>query len=594
MKGLRRLNINLIHRYLIRLAKRISEPRLMIIVSIIIGIVSAFAALMFEAAVDSVRIGLTSVVDVESVNFLFLITPLVGIILVTIFVKYIIKDNISHGVTKILYALTHSRSNLKAHNTYSSIVAGATTIGFGGSVGPEAPIVMTGAAVGSNIAKIFRMDYRNSTILLGCGTAAALAGIFKAPIAGVVFVIEVLLLNINISSIVPILIAAATSTTITYFWHGFTPIFDIEATLMAFTVGDMPYYVVLAAMCGLASIYLIQTSARIEAYFKKIDNQWKKWAVGGTALGVLIFLLPPLYGQGYNSIINIVSGDTDALFNNSLLYSLKDNVWVLLGFLLAIMAFKSIAMACTNAAGGVGGAFAPSLFLGAFTGYFTAIFLNTVFGLNLPPVSFVLVGMAGVMSGAMDSPLTAMFLIAEISGGYKLFVPLMMVSAVAFGMSYYFAPYSVYTRELVMKGDTLSLAKERSLFFIEIQRLVEDDFVKINPTMTLGALIDIVSKSKRNLFPVINSSGRLIGVVTLDDIRHDMFNHDLYGINTVADYMTPPPAVIYINDPIGEMLTKFDESKAWNLPVKNEDGRYMGFISKSKIFSEYRNELNKD
>ncbi len=566
----------------------------MIIISVIIGAVSAFAALLFEEAVAGVKQLLTSWVDVESVNFLFLVSPLIGIIIVTLMLKYFIKDNISHGVTKILYAITHSRSQLKTHNTYSSILAGSTTIGFGGSVGPEAPIVMTGAAVGSNIARFFRMDYRSTTILLGCGTAAALAGIFKAPISGVVFVIEVLLLDISIMSIIPILIAAVTSTTITYFWHGFTPIFNVDTALMAIEVGHTPYYLALGIICGLASTYLIRTSAKIESLFKSIDKQWKRWVIGGISLGVMIFLLPPLYGQGYDSITDLISGNMDSLFSNSLVYSFKDNNWVILAFLLAIMCFKSIAMACTNAAGGVGGAFAPSLFLGAFSGYFTAMLINTLFGIDLPEVSFVLVGMAGVMAGAMNSPLTAVFLIAEISGGYKLFVPLMLVSAISYAMTYYFNPYSVYTRELVLKGDTLSLSKERSLLFIELENIIEDNFIMVSPTMSLGNLVGKVAMTTRNLFPVVDNSGKLLGIVTLDDIRADLLNHEFYSINSVADYMQPVDHIISLSDPIGLVLEKFDASGAWNLPVQNTGGRYIGFVSKSKIFAEYRDTLNKN
>ena len=563
----------------------------MILIAFIVGIASAFTAYFFEFMVSRIRLRVTDWAGTESVNFLYLIMPLIGIILVTLFVKYIIRDNISHGVTKILYAITHKSSKLKPHNIYSSIIAGATTIGFGGSVGPEAPIVMTGAAVGSNIARFFRMNYRNTTILLGCGVAGALAGIFKAPITGVVFVLEVLMISINITAIIPVLIAAVTSTSIIYVLHGFEPIFSVNSNQLDISVAHMPYYLILAILCGLVAYYLICSAARIEAWFKKIKKQYIKWIIGGTFLGIVIFIFPPLYGQGYNSINDLINNNTESLFYNTMFIQMQNNIWILLAFLVAIIGFKPLAMACTNAAGGVGGAFAPSLFLGAFTGFFTAILLNHLFALHLPVVAFTLVGMAGVMSGAMNSPLTAIFLIAEITGGYKLFVPLMLVSAISFTICYYFSPFSVYTRELVLKGDTEALNQERSILFIDPNRLIEDDFSVIHEDMTLGDMIEIVAESKRNVFPVISFSRELVGIVTLDDIRADMFNRQLYDIKFVSDYISAPPRIIIQGEPVSDMLLKFDESGAWNLPVVNAEKKYIGFISKSKIFSEYRNSL---
>ena len=584
---------NLLHRYLIRFAKRLSEKQLLIIIAVIVGLVTAFTAVVFEAIIVGVKGVVSSVTGDDSINYLYLVMPIVGIVLVTIFVKKVIKDNISHGVTRILYAITHGRSYIKFHNTYSSVVAGAITIGFGGSVGPEAPIVMTGAAVGSNIGRLFRMNYRNTTILLGCGAAGALAAIFKAPIAGVIFVLEVLMLNLSIVSTIPILIAAVTAASVTYLLHGFDPLFAVTFTSESIKVSHLPYYVILAVMCGFSSYYLIATSSKIEGLFKGIKSQYKKWLIGGVSIGILIMLLPPLYGQGSDSITALLEGNMDAIFSQTLLFNYRDNIWIVLLLLGAIMLFKSIAMALTNAAGGVGGAFAPSLFLGAFTGYFTATLLNQLFGLNLPVLSFTLVGMTGVMSGAMNSPLTAVFLIAEITGGYRLFMPLMLVSAVSFAICYYFLPYSIYTRELVLKGDIASLTTDRSLLFMNINKLIESDFAEVNSRMPLGKLVEVVSVSKRNIFPVLTAAREIEGYVTLDDIRIDMFDHSLYNTNKVYHYMTVPPAVITSSEPISSILDKFDKSGAWNLPVVNAEGRYQGFISKSKLFSEYRNELTK-
>ncbi|MFI3314867.1 MAG: chloride channel protein [Rikenellaceae bacterium] len=583
------------HHYIINLTKQLSEKQLMIFIAIIIGFVAAAAAYIFEESVTAIRNMVESVTEERSsFNLLYLIMPLIGIILVTIFTQKILKDNIGHGVTKILHCITHKRSFIKPHHTFASIIGGATTIGFGGSVGPEAPIVMTGAAVGSNIARFFRMNYRNTTILLGCGAAAALAGIFKAPITGVIFVLEVLMLNISMGSLVPILIAAVTSASIIYFMHGFDPVFQVELTSADIEVNHLPYYAILAALCGMAACYLIYTSSKIEAYFHKIDKQYKKWLLGGSLIGILIMLLPPLYGQGYNSITSLIKNDMSSLFNNTPYYAYRDNVWVVLAFVAATMMFKSIAMALTNAAGGAGGAFAPSLFLGAFTGFFTATLLNELLGLSLPVMPFTLVGMAGVMSGAMDSPLTAMFLIAEITGGYRLFLPLMLVSALSFAICYYFMPYSVYTRELALKGDTASLSKDRTMLFINIENMVETDFTAVKIDDRLRQLAEAVSKSNRNIFPVLNNKNEIEGYVTLDDIRGDMFLTQYYDKRRVFEYMTVLPAIVKLSDPIPSILEKFDKSGAWSLPVVSEDNKYMGFISKSKLFSEYRKELSRD
>lgn len=580
-------------RYLILKSKLIPEKNLLMIIAVIIGIVAAMIVYAFEGVVEGIKSLLDTYSGISGVSVLYYTLPIVGIIIVTLFVKYLIKDSIGHGVTRVMRSIAHKRAHLKPHNVYSSAIAGAITIGFGGSVGPEAPIVMTGSALGSNIAKSFRLGHRSTAILLACGAAAAVGAIFKAPITGVVFTLEILLIDMSMASIIPILIAAVTSTAIIYMLHGFEPVFGMVVDNTPINIGNIPYYLILAVLCGLVAFWIIFSSSVIESLFKKIKKQYVKWIIGGVVIGLLIFLFPPLYGQGYGSISDLLNQDTTSIFKNSIYSSFQDNSYVLLGALLLIMITKSIAMACTNAAGGVGGVFAPSIFLGAFTGFFTATALNFFFGLNLPVVSFTLVGMAGVMSGAMDSPMTAIFLIAEISGGYKLFLPLMLVSALAYAISYYFAPYSFYTRELVLTGDTMSVSKDRSMIYIDLNKLVENDFKTITRSMSLGELVDNVKHSKRNLFPVISSSGGFEGYVTLDDIRSDMFNIDLYEKNSVEDYMSDPLQIIESGDNISVILDKFDQSSAWNLPVLDKNNKYIGFVSKSKIFSEYRSELSK-
>ncbi len=578
--------------YIKRFADKTDEKQKLIVLAFFIGVAAAIIVFLFETAVEGIKDFVFNLYSQPSLRYLIFVTPVVGIIIVTLFVKYVVKDDISHGVTRVLKAISSKSSKIKGHNTYSSMIAGALTIGFGGSVGPEAPTVLTGSAIGSNFGKAFGLNHRQTTILLGCGAAAALAAIFKAPITGVVFVLEVLLIEMAISSMIPLLIAAVTATMLIYVIHDPVPVFNTVLPDSPVSVKDMPFYIILGLICGFVSYYIIYSSGKIEGWFKKIKKQYVKWIIGGSAIGLLVVLLPPLYGQGYDSITTLLSGNIDSLFSNSLFADMKDNSWVVIAFLAAIIIFKSIAMACTNAAGGVGGVFAPSIFLGAFTGFFTAYAINTIFGLELPVVCFVLVGMAGVMSGAMDSPLTAIFLIAEITGGYKLFVPLMLVAAISFAISYYYAPYSVYTREFVLKGDTITLSKERALLFLDINNLIECDFTTVHQDMTLRDMVDVVAESKRNLYPVVNEARNLVGYLTLDDIRKDIFRSESLDELKVSDYMATPPDIILDDDNIGTILDKFDKSGSWNLPViTNKDKKYLGFISKSKIFSEYRNEL---
>ncbi len=589
---MKRFYSNRIYNFFAGLVDNSSEKRKLIILSLFVGIFAALIVFFFEAAVNGIKNQVFSLYSIPGYRYFIFITPVIGIIIVTLFVRYIIKDDISHGVTKVLKAISMKSSKIKGHNTYSSMIAGALTIGFGGSVGPEAPTVLTGAAIGSNFGKTFGLNHKQTTILLGCGAAAALAAIFKAPITGVVFVLEVLLIEMTISTMIPLLISAVTATVLTYVLHDPTPVFNTVLPESPVTIVDMPFYVLLGIICGFVSYYIILSSSKIEGWFKSIKKQYIKWILGGCMIGLLVGFLPPLYGQGYDSITTLLSGEIDSLFDNSLFASYKDNSWVVISFLAAIIILKSVAMACTNAAGGVGGVFAPSIFLGAFTGFFTGYVMNVAFGLDLPLVCFVLVGMAGVMSGAMDSPLTAIFLIAEITGGYSLFLPLMLVAAISFGISYYFAPYSVYTREFVLQGDTITLSKERTMLFLDINKLIECDFTTVHRDMTLRDMIDVVAESKRNLYPVVNESRNLIGFITLDDIRRDIFNGEMLDVHTVSDYMSSPPAMILDSDNIAIILDKFDKSGSWNLPVVTHDQkRYIGFISKSKIFSEYRNEL---
>ena len=469
------------------------------------------------------------------------------------------------------------------------MVASATTIGFGGSVGPEAPIVLTGSAIGSNIGQFMRLNYRNITLLLCCGAAGALSAVFKAPITGVVFVLEILMLDITVSSIMPLLISTVAATSLMFFLNGFEPVFNIE--IKTFNLHNIPFYVILGVLCGFMSYYFTRINTTIAGAFGKLKSMARKWIVGGIVIGLLIFIFPPLYGEGYVAMVDLMHGNINALFDNSLFFSFREIKWLVVIYLVASLFFKVVAMAATTAAGGVGGTFAPSLFVGAFTGASAAYIMNTFLGFQVPIASFTLVGMAGVMSGVMKAPLTSIFLIAELTNGYSLFVPLMLVSAVSFGISYYFEPYSIYTKKLYQKGELLTHNKDRSvLVFLDLKKLMETDFHPISIDTTLGDVVHLISTVRRNIFPVVDSEGVLLGVVQLDDLRADMFDADKYDM-TIDNYMIPPPDVVLSNEQIGSVLNAFEQSKAWMLPVIDSNRHYLGFISKSRILAAYRDQL---
>ena len=578
----------------LRLTRRLSNQQIMMLLAVVVGVLAGLGTYLFEILLHFIKQGLISWFPVDSAHFLLLIYPAVGIILATLFVKYIVRDNISEGVTRVLYAMSSRNSRIARHNCWTSVVGGATTIGFGGSVGPEAPIVLTGAAIGSNVGRLARLNYKHTTLLLCCGAGAALAAIFKAPITGVVFVLEILMLDITAGSVIPLLIASITATTMAFMLRGFDPILAITlAPADAFELWQIPLFILLGVLSGLMSWYFTSMNSRVGNFFKGIDKQYKKWLWGGVILGVLIFIFPPLYGEGYEGFTSLMHGNAQELFNNSLFYRFRDIDWVIILFVIATMFFKVIAMASTNAAGGVGGTFAPSLFVGAFTGASLALICNTLFGWEVSIVSFTLVGMAGVMSGVMKAPLTSIFLIAELSNGYGLFIPLMITACISFAVGYYLDPDSIYTKQLRLNGELLTHDKDQSVFvFLKLEELMETDFLRIRENMTLGDIVHIISTARRNIFPVIDNFGRLIGVVQLDDLREDMFKHERYG-RPISDYMIPPPDKIIEHESILSVMEKFDDKHTWMLPVVDKQGRYIGFISKSRILNAYREQLVK-
>ena len=574
------------------LTRRLSNAQVMAILAIIVGLFAGIGAYVFNTLLHTITHLLTSWTPADQAQWLYLVYPAIGIILATLFVKYIVKDGISEGVTRVLYAMSRKNSRIAGHNCWTSIVGGATTIGFGGSVGPEAPIVLTGAAIGSNVGKLARLNYKNITLLLCCGAGAAVAAIFKAPITGVVFVLEILMLEITTKSIIPLLMASMTATITSLALQGFSPIIAVSLDQQdMFQVIQIPLFVLLGGFCGIMAFYFTSVNSKVGGFYKSVEKQWKKWLFAGITLGVLMFIFPPLYGEGHSSFGTLMSGNTEQLFDNTIFYSFREVDWFLIIYLVAIMLFKVIAMATTNAAGGVGGTFAPSLFVGAFAGATLAVVCHTVFGWDVSITSFTLAGMAGVMSGVMKAPLTAIFLIAELSNGYGLFIPLMIVSCISFAVNYSLDRDSIYTKQLRMRGELLTHDKDSSAFvFLRLDELMETDFIRLRESITLGDVVNIISSSRRNIFPVVNNDGQLLGIVQLDDLRHDMFNRDKWS-RSIMDYMIQPADKILEHEMVQSIMPRFEQANTWMLPVVSKSNRYLGFISKSRILNAYRQAL---
>lgn len=570
--------------------RHIKEKTFVIILALIVGIVAGVAALVLKTLIHLISTTLTSSINIDGGSYLYLIYPLIGILLTMLYVKYIVRDNISHGVTRVLYAISQNKSRLKRHNMYTSVLASSITIGFGGSVGAEGPIVYTGAAIGSNLGRVFRMSPRILMILVGCGAAAGIAGIFKAPIAGMLFTLEVLMLDLTTVSVMPLLIASITAATVAYVFTGY----DVEFFFVQsepFVTARIPFVILLGLFLGFVSLYFTRSMNMMEGVFRRLGKPWKKVIVGGSIVALLVFLFPPLYGEGYTSITELLNGQTESIVNSSIFYKDRDSVWWILGFIAALVLLKSFATASTNGGGGCGGTFAPSLYVGCMAGFFFAYFLNTVFGLDLSTKNFALMGMAGVMSGVMHAPLMGIFLTAELTGGYDLFLPLLIVSAISYGTIKFFEPYSIYTMRLAKRGELITHHKDKAvLTLLKIDNVIETDFLTVRPEMSLKDMVDTIAKSSRNLFPVVDADGMLKGVVVLDEIRNIMFRPDLYRKMYVSKFMSIPPARIDTTMSMDRVMKIFDDTGAWNLPVVH-DGRYVGFVSKSKIFTSYRRVL---
>lgn len=563
----------------------------MVFVALVVGIICGFAAQLLKFLIHFIAKTLTSGISTTTANWIYLILPVIGILIVTLFLRYVVKENISHGVTKVLYAISRRKSRLKKCNMYASLVSSSITIGFGGSVGAEGPIVFTGAAIGSNIGQAFRLSPKILMILVGCGAAAGIAGIFRAPIAGMLFTLEVLMIDLTGMTVMPLLISSIAGATVAYILEGYDCEFFFSQSEPFFT-NRIPLTILLGIVCGLVSLYFTKVMFWMESMFSKLPNKFWKITTGGILIAVLVFIFPPLYGEGYETINYLLEGNISKVLDGTFFYVDRNDVWFLTLFIAAVMMFKAFATSATNGAGGVGGTFAPSLFVGALTGFLFAYILNNLdLGIQLSQKNFALIGMAGVMSGVMHAPLMAIFLTAEMTGGYDLFLPLLIVSLLSYMTIKLFLPYSIYTMRLAKAGDLITHEKDKVvLTLLKIDNVIEKDFKVVHPEMTLKDMVDTIAISNRNLFPVIDEEGNLKGVVVLDEIRNIMFRSDLYKKMTVSRFMSAVPATIEVNYPMDKVMDIFDKTNAWNLPVV-ENGKYVGFVSKSKIFNSYRRVL---
>ena len=571
--------------------KHLTDRQMLLILAFIIGILASFAAYILHTLIHQIQAILTEGFEVNSFNWLYLVFPVIGIYLTSLFVRYVVRDNISHGITRILYAISSKRSHLKPHNCWSSVIASAITIGFGGSVGAEAPIVLTGSAIGSNLGQLFKIDNKTMMLLVGCGAAAAIAGIFKAPIAGLVFTLEVLMVDLTMASLLPILVASITANVFTWALMGGKSLF-IFVLDSAWQVDRLPACVLLGLFCAFVSLYFIRTMTFCEGIFVKMKKHpYGKLAVGGIMLSSLIFLFPALYGEGYAAINILLNGTTEAdwnqLLNNSLFYGHGNMLVIYIGLVLLTKVF---ATSCTNGAGGCGGTFAPSLFIGGFGGFLFARIWNMYqIGVYVPEKNFTLLGMAGVMAGVMHAPLTGIFLIAEITGGYALFVPLIIVSVVSVMIISIFEPHSIYAMRLARQGKLITHHTDRAvLTLMNMDSIIEKEYLSVAPDMPLGKLVNVISRSQTDFIPVLDTGGKLLGDIDITKIRHIVFRTELYNKFTVSQIMSHVPAVLYTNEPMEQVMKKFERCNAEFLPIVDINNKLTGFISRTRLYTMYR------
>ena len=572
------------------LLRKWPERNVLLLLSVVVGILCGLAAVLLKVAIHAIQQGLLHLFPSDGFNLPYLVLPGIGMLLSLLIVRYVVKRDIGHGVTKVLQAVSRNESRVERHNIWSSLVTSALTIGFGGSVGAEAPIVYTGAAIGSNLGRYMGLSYRGVTLLLGCGAAGAVAGIFNAPLAGVLFTLEILLFNLSMTSILPLLLSTVSATIVSYLCLGQATHFS--CSLAAFSLANVPFYLLLGVFCGFCSLYFLRMTLRLEDRLGKMKRPLLRWALCAAALGLLIFLFPPLFGEGYDDLVPLLNGEVLDFEGKTVLSFFMQRKWAIPVFFALILLLKVFAMTFTNAGGGVGGTFGPTLFSGAIAGFVLASVVNLIRPDTLPVANFVLVGMAGLMAGVMQAPMTAIFLIAEISGGYGLLIPLIITSALSYGTMRLFEKYSIYTKRIAQTGELLTHDSDHSvLTLLKTSELIETDFIPVRIDATLGDLVEAVSASHRNIFPVLDSRGRFQGYVSLEDIRRDMFRTELYAVNHVYNYMRSAPEYVLEDESMESVMRKFEKSGAWNLPVVREGRIYAGFVSKSKIFNAYRVQL---
>ena len=571
--------------------KHVSDRELVLVLAFAIGFLASLAAYILHIIIGQIEELVTSGFHVMTINWLYLLYPVIGIWLTSLFVKYIVRDNISHGITRVLYAISTKQSRLKAHNTWSSIVASAITIGFGGSVGAEAPIVLTGSAIGSNLGRIFHLDNRTLMLLVGCGATAAVSGIFKAPIAGLVFTLEVLMVDLTMASLLPILISSVTATCFSYFFTGGSPMYHFQMDYL-WSLERVPPTILLGIACGFISLYFMRLMSWCENGYGKLSKYpYLKLLVGGLVLSSLIFLFPSLYGEGYNSLGLFIEGKTEADWMQVMsgsMFAGQTNLLVLyVGF---VMLTKVFATSATNGAGGCGGTFAPALFIGGFGGFFFARLWNIQqLGVYVPEKNFTLYGMAAVMAAVMHAPLTGIFLIAELTGGYQLFIPLIIVTICSYLTINIFEHHSIYAVRLAKQGKLLTHHTDKSILtLMTMDKIIDRDFTSVAPDMEMGQLVHALSSSRNDYIPVLNESGSLMGEIDITKLRHIIFRTELYHRFHVSQLMTAPAATLGVNDPMEDVMKTFDSTGAQYLPVVGLDGHLVGYISRIRLYSMYR------
>ncbi len=573
--------------YMLILSRRIPDRQLMIVLSVVVGFLAGLVAVVMKNLVFIIKRLLTGGFEIDYSNYLYVVYPAIGLLLVMLFIKFVLRRPVRDGIPNVLYSISRNHGFIKPHNTYSSIITSTITVGFGGSVGLEGPTVVTGAALGSVIAKKLGLNYKQVVAVLGFASAAAMSAIFKAPIAAIVFALEVILFDMTMSSLVPLLLASIVAALTSYAFLGQDVLYPFQV-VYRFTLSDTMYYFGLGVFCAMVSVYYIKGYVISGHIFDKIPGWLTKLLVGAAALGLLIFLMPSLYGEGYEAINTALKGNLSFIFDNSIFYGLRNNGGIALVLLLAIILLKVVATSLTFRAGGIGGVFAPTLFIGTMTGLFFAKSLN-FFGMGSLPVSdFALVGMAGLLAGVVHAPLTAIFLIAEITGGYSLIFPIMIVATTSYALTRIFSKRSIYTIQLSKQGDMLTHHKDKALLsMMSIGNLIETNFKKVHPKGNLGDLVKVVAESTRNIFPVVDEEDNFFGIIVMDQIRHLMFHPEMYDKVSIRSLMFHPSTIVELSDSMETVAGKFQHSGKYNLVVLDK-GKYVGFVSRANVFSHYR------